>query len=84
MTRKAIFVIVIIFLKIGATSCNLISPKIEPADKRIEFERKMDSIASRKIDSAYKTIQQQCDSARKNKLPLLIDSLLKDTTTHEK
>ena len=84
MTRKAKFGFVIIFLKIGLSGCNLITTTDETPDKRIEFERKMDSIASRKIDSAYKTIQLQCDSTRQYKMPLLVDSLLKDTTKHEK
>lgn len=84
MTRKAIFGIVIIFLKICLSSCNLIVTTEETPDKRLEFERKMDSIASSKIDSAYKAIQLQCDSARQYKIPFLVDSLLKDTTKHEK
>lgn len=84
MTRKGIGLIVIVFLKILTTGCGLSMNSQQKTDKGVDFERQLDSIASWKIDSSYKQIQRDCDSARKYKLPLLIDSLLKDTTRHEK
>lgn len=76
MPAKLIRSIVIIFLKLTClTACWQPLPGNEVTDTTIDFEKRLDSIASARIDSAYKAIQQQCDSARSYRLPVLIDSL---------
>jgi hypothetical protein len=89
MNQKQGFLFVIIFLKLALCSCREQPASRKLNDRVIEFERAMDSTASVKIDSAYRSIQQLCDTARKYRLPLLVDSILKadstgraDTTKH--
>ena len=72
--------LVIIFV-ITYTSCQQIDTK----DEELAFQQKTDSIASRQIDSAYKKITRDCDTALKYRLPAMVDSLLRfDTATLKK
>lgn len=73
---KVTVFLVIIFV-ITLASCKQIDTK----DEELAFQQKADSVASKKIDSAYKKIAQNCDTALKNRLPILINSLLKMDTT---
>lgn len=50
----------------------------------LDLQQKADSIASKKIDSAYRQICRQCDSARKYRLPEMVDSLLKNDTLYRR
>ncbi|WP_147313889.1 hypothetical protein [Deminuibacter soli] len=76
MHAKLIGAFVIVFLNLYCCcGCSPAGKSDEVSDTTLEFEKKLDSIASIRIDSAYKAVQQQCDSANKYRLPLLIDSL---------
>ncbi len=50
----------------------------DESDDQAIFQQSMDSVASRKIDSAYIQIQLDCDKAMYERVPLMVDSLLKD------
>ncbi len=76
MNQKQGTLIVIIFLKLLLCSCREKPAAEKVNDRLIEFERMTDSMASVRIDSAYRSIQQLCDTARKYRLPLLVDSIL--------
>ena len=63
---------VLILTIVTYTSCKSFDDR-----NQISLQQSMDSIASDKIDSAYLQIQQQCDTAFKYRLPVMVDSLLK-------
>ncbi len=73
---KVTDLIVIIFV-ITLAGCQ----QIDTTDSDLAFQQKIDSIASKKIDSAYKKIARDCDTLSKNRLPIIIDSLLRADTT---
>lgn len=70
---SCIYVIVLINL---FCSCKGNTSQENVDDDIIFIEQQADSSASAKIDSVYEAIQQQCDTAKKYRLPLLIDSIL--------
>ena len=72
---KVTGIVVIIFV-ISLLSCQV----ADNYDERLAFQQQVDSIASKKIDSAYHAIAIYCDSAAPKKVALLVDSLLKADT----
>lgn len=66
----------VIIFAISLFSCT----RIDKADEKLAFQQKVDSAASKKIDSAYKKIMENCDTAQKYRLPALVDSILKADT----
>lgn len=72
---------VIVFLNLLALlSCKQPASAYTVNDTTLDFEKKLDSISSARIDSAYASIRLQCDSAYTTRLPLLVDSILKHPT----
>lgn len=80
MKLKVTLRYVIVLIKITLCACN--SPSEE--DELIRYNEQVDLISSHRIDSAYKLINAECDTALKYRVPMIIDSLLKaDSTKHE-
>ena len=72
---------VMVLIKLSLVSCQGV-PQEE--DTILQYNQRMDSIASARIDSAYKQISAACDTAIKYRVPAIVDSLLKaDSLTHE-
>jgi len=71
---------VIVLIKITLCACN--TPTEE--DELIRYNEQIDAASSRRIDSAYRKINAECDSALKYRVPFIVDSLLKaDSLKHE-
>jgi len=71
---------VIVLIKITLCACNTTSEE----DALIHYNEQVDLASSRRIDSAYRRINAECDSALKYRVPLIVDSLLKeDSIKHE-
>lgn len=77
MNAKIKLLTVIVFLNLLLAGCDTPIAEKPEEDQLIEFQKEMDALAGARIDSAYKQIKQECDTAYKYKLPLLVDSLLK-------
>ncbi len=75
MDKKAALLFVIFFINLY--SCSQKNRLNNMDEQIVSYEQSLDSISSLKIDSLNKKIQSDCDSAIKYRLPLLIDSLLK-------
>jgi hypothetical protein len=76
MRAKINVLFVIVFLNLLVAGCTPNAVETTEEDQLIEFQKGLDTIAAARIDSAYKLIRQECDTARKYRLPLLVDSLL--------
>jgi hypothetical protein len=84
MRAKINALTVIVFLNLFAIGCSTHAVETAEEDQLIEFQKELDATAGARIDSAYKLIRQECDTAHKYRLPLLVDSLLhlpKDSIT---
>lgn len=77
MNAKISLTSVIVFLNLLITGCNAPVAETEDTDPVMEFQKEMDALAGARIDSAYKVVKQECDTAVKYQLPRLVDSLLK-------
>ncbi len=66
---------VIIFV-ISLLSCQ----QADNSDDRLTYLQQMDSIAGKKVDSAYRAITMYCDTIADQKVAFLVDSLVKMDT----
>lgn len=64
--------LLVIILIIALYSCT----PLNDAEYDLEIYHELDSISSKRIDSAYSMIVEHCDSSFKYRLPKIIDSLL--------
>ncbi|WP_153800760.1 hypothetical protein [Foetidibacter luteolus] len=73
MKKKWPFLYVIVLIKIFP-ACK---QPVNIDEEILRYNQRLDSVAGARIDSAYKKIKDDCDTARLYRLPVLIDSLLK-------
>ncbi len=73
MKLKVTLRYVIVLIKISLCACNSTAEE----DELIRYNEQVDLTSSHRIDSAYKKINAECDSALKYRVPEIVDSLLK-------
>jgi hypothetical protein len=66
-------VFVVIIFVIAGLACK----QAYTREDELAFQQRVDSAASKKIDSAYRAITQNCDTAMKYRVIVMADSLAK-------
>gem|GEM_PF-5336397 len=80
MQLKVTLRYVIVLIKVTLVACNT----QDPEEDLIRYNERLDSLASRRIDTAYKDLSRNCDTLIKYRLPQIVDSLLKeDSLKHD-
>ncbi len=70
MTAKVTAKVVIVVIML--TSCNT----IEDNAVDVDYQQQLDSLAGGSIDSAYRSIQEECNQKKAARVPHLVDSII--------